>query len=121
MLVSKMIDVIFKCAMLAWHPRYQAEALDDKEWNRWSRLACVHDLIHFAIIGMLIIFYTFALSFTVAQILGSFSKPGRSCKHIKDETSHSLRDGEYWIEPTGTGKPFIVYCDMTTDGGKSLS
>ena len=49
-----------------------------------------------------------ALYFTVVQILGSFSKPGRSCKLIKDGASHSLQDGEYWIYPTGTGIPFIA-------------
>ena len=26
-------------------------------------------------------------------------------------------DGEYSIDPTLSGNPFTVYCDMTTDGG----
>ena len=27
-------------------------------------------------------------------------------------------DGEYLIDPTSSGDPFTVFCDMTTDGGK---
>ncbi|KXJ12405.1 hypothetical protein AC249_AIPGENE10600 [Exaiptasia diaphana] len=43
---------------------------------------------------------------------------GHSCKGIKgDSRGESRRDGEYWIDPGNTGKPFTVYCDMTTDGG----
>ncbi|XP_078364590.1 fibrinogen-like protein A [Oculina patagonica] len=26
-------------------------------------------------------------------------------------------DGEYWIDPTASGDPFTVFCDMTTDRG----
>ena len=26
--------------------------------------------------------------------------------------------GEYWIEPTASGDPFTVFCDMVTDRGK---
>ncbi|XP_020907076.1 uncharacterized protein LOC110245157 isoform X3 [Exaiptasia diaphana] len=48
---------------------------------------------------------------------GSLSLPvGHSCKKIKD-LGESRGDGEYWIDPGNTGKPFTVYCDMTTDGG----
>ena len=28
-------------------------------------------------------------------------------------------DGEYSIDPSLSGKPFTVYCDMTTDGGET--
>ena len=38
----------------------------------------------------------------------------RSCRHVHP----SNRDGEYSIDPTLSGNPFTVYCDMTTDGGK---
>ena len=38
-----------------------------------------------------------------------------SCKDIIDR-GNSVGDGNYWIDPEGTGA-FEVYCDMTTDGG----
>ena len=50
---------------------------------------------------------------------GSSSSPGDSCKHIR-ESRDSLEDGEYWIDPEKNGNPLKVFCDMTTDGGKSL-
>jgi len=37
----------------------------------------------------------------------------RSCRHVHT----SQGDGEYSIDPTMSGNPFTVYCDMTTDGG----
>ena len=37
----------------------------------------------------------------------------RSCRHVYT----SQGDGEYSIDPTMSGNPFTVYCDMTTDGG----
>lgn len=43
--------------------------------------------------------------------------PGVSCKDIWKYTN-AHKNGEYWIDPKGTGIPFKVYCDMTTDGGK---
>ena len=49
----------------------------------------------------------------------SSSSPGDSCKHIR-ELRVSLEDGEYWIDPEKNGNPLKVFCDMTTDGGKSL-
>ncbi|XP_044168635.1 uncharacterized protein LOC114977100 [Acropora millepora] len=42
--------------------------------------------------------------------------PGVSCKDIRKSTN-AQNNGEYWIDPKGTGLPFKVYCDMTTDGG----
>lgn len=42
--------------------------------------------------------------------------PGVSCKDIWIYTK-AKKNGEYWIDPKGTGIPFKVYCDMTTDGG----
>ncbi|XP_031560802.1 uncharacterized protein LOC116296840 [Actinia tenebrosa] len=44
------------------------------------------------------------------------SLPGKSCLTIKSLGQHT-GDGRYWIDPTSTGNPFTVYCDMTTDGG----
>ncbi|KAL9978223.1 hypothetical protein ACROYT_G015718 [Oculina patagonica] len=37
----------------------------------------------------------------------------RSCRHVHPSNG----DGEYLIDPTLSGNPFTVYCDMTTDGG----
>ncbi|XP_074634332.1 fibrinogen C domain-containing protein 1-like [Acropora palmata] len=42
--------------------------------------------------------------------------PGVSCKDIR-KSSNAQKNGEYWIDPKGTGHLFKVYCDMTTDGG----
>ncbi|MFA5023488.1 MAG: fibrinogen-like YCDxxxxGGGW domain-containing protein [Patescibacteria group bacterium] len=44
--------------------------------------------------------------------------PRSSCKAILD-TSESIGNGVYTIDPDGAGgnDPFQVYCDMTTDGG----
>ncbi|KAK2566532.1 hypothetical protein P5673_009155, partial [Acropora cervicornis] len=43
--------------------------------------------------------------------------PGVSCKDIR-KSSNAQKNGEYWIDPKGTGHLFKVYCDMTTDGAK---
>ena len=29
-------------------------------------------------------------------------------------------NGEYWVDPQGTGNSFRAFCDMTTDGGTSV-
>jgi len=39
-----------------------------------------------------------------------------SCKDIDDARS-GLDDGSYYIDPTDSGSPFEVHCDMHTDGG----
>ncbi|KAJ7379231.1 hypothetical protein OS493_017740 [Desmophyllum pertusum] len=49
------------------------------------------------------------------------SNPGYSCKDIADRQDHPQGDGEYWIAPVGSIKPFTVYCDMTTDGSKIVA
>lgn len=43
--------------------------------------------------------------------------PGSSCKDILI-SGDAEGDGEYWIDPTASGDPFRVFCDMVTDGGK---
>ena len=54
--------------------------------------------------------------------LGKYiSEPGLSCKDIADRQVYSQGYGEYWIAPGGSNNSFIVYCDMTTDGGKRIS
>ena len=58
------------------------------------------------------------LAFFAAIIGLNSNQPAHSCKDIR-ESGDSKGDGEYWIDPEKTGNPFKVYCDMTTDGGKS--
>ncbi|EDO28308.1 predicted protein, partial [Nematostella vectensis] len=41
---------------------------------------------------------------------------GRSCNQIKI-FGFSRGDGTYWIRPKLSIDAFVVYCDMTTDGG----
>ncbi|KAM7434690.1 hypothetical protein ABFA07_015240 [Porites harrisoni] len=56
---------------------------------------------------------------TSSTYMGLMREPGikrpmyRSCRHVHT----SQGDGEYSIDPTMSGNPFTVYCDMTTDGG----
>ena len=50
---------------------------------------------------------------------GSVENPAKSCLDIKNKTKTD-KSGAFWIDPDGTagaGKPYEVYCDMTTDGG----
>lgn len=55
------------------------------------------------------------------EALGShMSNPGLSCKDIADKRGELLTDGEYWIAPRASRDSFVVYCDMTTDGGKTV-
>jgi hypothetical protein len=48
--------------------------------------------------------------------IGSAGNPGTSCRQILAARQMSLPDGIYYIRE-GTGAPYPVYCDMTTDGG----
>jgi hypothetical protein len=41
--------------------------------------------------------------------------PGLDCLQILED-GHSVGDGDYWIDPDGTGA-LEVYCDMSTDDG----
>ena len=56
--------------------------------------------------------------FVVAKKGSKASVPGSSCKDIMI-SGDAQGDGEYWIDPTASGDPFTVFCDMTTDGGKN--
>lgn len=51
----------------------------------------------------------------VGRIGDSSSNPGLSCLDILDQGG-SVGDGDYWVDPDGSGA-FEVYCDMSTDGG----
>ena len=57
--------------------------------------------------------------FYFVAIRGLYShQPAHSCKDIRD-SGDSKGDGEYWIDPEKSGNPLKVFCDMTTDGGKT--
>ena len=58
------------------------------------------------------------LRFLAAKKGSKSSVPGSSCKDIL-ASGDAQGDGEYWIDPTASGDPFTVFCDMVTDGGKS--
>ena len=49
------------------------------------------------------------------------ARAGRSCKSILDNNL-SRGNANYWIDPEGgnTNDAFLVYCDMTSDGGAKL-
>ena len=64
--------------------------------------------------------YKFDHCFLAAKKGSKALVPGTSCKDIL-ESGDAQGDGEYWIDPTASGDPFRVYCDMVTDGGKFKS
>ncbi|CAH3154996.1 unnamed protein product [Pocillopora meandrina] len=50
-------------------------------------------------------------------LLGSVPfKAAKSCQHII-QSGDSTGNGEYWVDPQGTGNSFKAFCDMKTDGG----
>ena len=74
------------------------------------RLKRSNDYVLFFLFVCLFVFY-------VTKGIGwIYHLPALSCKNIRD-VGDSKGDGEYWIDPAKNGKPFKVYCDMTTDGG----
>jgi hypothetical protein len=54
-------------------------------------------------------------SVSASESGGSENCAAESCKTILDD-GYSTGDGNYWIDPDGTGS-FEVYCNMTTDSG----
>lgn len=58
--------------------------------------------------------------FIVAKKGSEASVPGSSCQDILI-SGDAQGDGEYWIDPTASGDPFKVFCDMATDGGKKVT
>ncbi len=51
-----------------------------------------------------------------ARLGHSAARPAQSCKAILDN-GDSIGSGAYFIDPSGTGDVFKVYCDMNTYGG----
>ena len=56
------------------------------------------------------------LCFVSAKKGSKSSVPGYSCQDILI-SGDAQGDGEYWIDPTASGDPFRVFCDMTTGQG----
>lgn len=47
---------------------------------------------------------------------GSYYNPAASCNELA--VAHAIsKDGTYWLRQAADGaKPYLAYCDMTTDG-----
>ena len=83
-------------------------------WLSTNLLLFIYLNIYFFII---LFFYLF-LTTLIAAKKGSIAiVPGSSCKDIV-RSGDAQGDGEYWIDPTASGDPFTVFCDMVTDRGK---
>ncbi|CAH3137353.1 unnamed protein product [Pocillopora meandrina] len=49
--------------------------------------------------------------------LGSIPElPARSCREIKESEGKNTASNKYWLDPSGTGKAVLVYCDMNLKG-----
>ena len=60
-------------------------------------------------------FLSYFTVFLISFLLDITRTSHRSCRHVHPSNG----GGEYLIDPTLSGNLFNVYCDMTTDGGKS--
>ena len=53
----------------------------------------------------------------IAAPLGSIPDiPALSCHEIKASEGKDTISGKYWLDPTGTGKAVLIYCDMIKEG-----
>ena len=59
------------------------------------------------------------MRFLAAKKGSKASVPGSSCKDILT-SGDAQGNGEYWIDPTDSGYPFKVFCDMNSYGGKQF-
>ncbi len=50
------------------------------------------------------------------KTMGTQNSPAKSCRALLNKAPITP-DGVYWIDPSGSGNPFQVRCDMSTDGG----
>ncbi|CAH3137494.1 unnamed protein product, partial [Pocillopora meandrina] len=49
--------------------------------------------------------------------LGSIPElPARSCREITASEGKTTASNKYWLDPSGTGKGILVYCDMHLEG-----
>ena len=52
-----------------------------------------------------------------SEVLGSSEGcPAVDCEDVQT-TLTSATDGNYWIDPEGSGDAFEIFCDLTTEGG----
>ena len=55
--------------------------------------------------------------FLIKAPLGSIQElPGQSCQEIKASEGKDTISSKYWLDPTGTTKAVLVYCDMNLEG-----
>ena len=53
--------------------------------------------------------------------LGSIPElPARSWREITASEGKNTTSNKYWLDPSGTGKAVLVYCDMNLEGKSSL-
>ena len=54
--------------------------------------------------------------------LGSIRElPARSCREITASEGKHTASNKYWLDPSGTGKAVLVYCDMNLEGKLHLT
>ena len=54
--------------------------------------------------------------------LGSIPElPARSCREITASEGRDTPSNNYWLDPSGTGKAVLVYCDMNLEGKSHLT
>ena len=63
----------------------------------------------------------FSTFLPVSAPLGSIPElPARSCREITSSEGKDTPSNNYWLDPSGTGKAVLVYCDMNLEGKSHL-
>ena len=64
----------------------------------------------------------FSTFLPVPAPLGSIQElPARSCREITASEGKDTASNKYWLDPSGTGKAVLVYCDMNLGGKLHLT
>ena len=64
----------------------------------------------------------FSTFLPVPAPLGSIPElPARSCREITSSEGKDTPSNNYWLDPSGTGKAVLVYCDMNLEGKSHLT
>ena len=64
----------------------------------------------------------FSTFLPVSAPLGSIPElPARSCREITSSEGKDTPSNNYWLDPSGTGKAVLVYCDMNLEGQSHLT